>query len=337
MKKLPTIHRLWIGLLFLAVAASLPAAVESNTSRPNPDAGPTEVEMQFLLLDIDNVDSANQTFTINFFYAAKWHDPRLVHDNKEALLVQLKDIWHPSLQITNQQRLIRTLPEMAEVHPDGTVSMRQRVWGKLAQPFDLEDFPFDHQIFTITMIAVGEKKGSVKLVKTKDGIASMSNKFSLPDWKIISLDSQVEYRSLFEGFPEADLFVVRIEASRYYEYYLVKVILPLVLIVMMSWIVFWIDPSQAGPQIGVATTSMLTLIAYRFAIAKDMPVVPYLTRIDIFILGSTLAVFVTLNEAVITAALTHNKKSQLAHRIDYIFRFIMPPVFVTIMYIALVR
>ena len=35
----------------------------------------------------------------------------------------------------------------------------------------------------------------------------------------------------------------------------------LVLIVMMSWAVFWIDPSTSNSQINVAVTSMLTLIA----------------------------------------------------------------------------
>jgi hypothetical protein len=51
----------------------------------------------------------------------------------------------------------------------------------------------------------------------------------------------------------------------------VKVILPLILIVAMSWIVFWIDPEESGIQISVAITTMLTLIAYRFAVGADLP------------------------------------------------------------------
>jgi hypothetical protein len=58
-------------------------------------------------------------------------------------------------------------------------------------------------------------------------------------------------------------------ASRLAQYYLLKVILPLLLIVMMSWTVFWIDPTNGGPQISVAVTSMLTLIAYRFSIGSE--------------------------------------------------------------------
>jgi hypothetical protein len=40
-----------------------------------------------------------------------------------------------------------------------------------------------------------------------------------------------------------------------------------------------------------AATSMLTLIAYRFAVDSQLPALPYMTRLDAFILTSTLLVF----------------------------------------------
>jgi gamma-aminobutyric acid receptor subunit beta len=71
-------------------------------------------------------------------------------------------------------------------------------------------------------------------------------------------------------------YVFEFHATRLAQYYLLKVILPLLLIVMMSWTVFWIDPTNGGPQISVAVTSMLTLIAYRFAIGSEVPKLPIL-------------------------------------------------------------
>ena len=69
---------------------------------------------------------------------------------------------------------------------------------------------------------------------------------------------------------------------------------------MMSWTVFWIHPTNGGPQISVAVTSMLTLIAYRFAIGSEVPKLPYLTRLDAFILASSLLVFLSLIEVMLT-------------------------------------
>jgi hypothetical protein len=68
----------------------------------------------------------------------------------------------------------------------------------------------------------------------------------------------------------------------------------------MSWVVFWIEPSEPGIQLSIAMTSMLTLIAYRFAVDTQLPRLPYTTRLDTFILTSTLLVFFSLIEALVT-------------------------------------
>src|SRR5206468_8553443 len=117
-------------------------------------------------------------------------------------------------------------------------------------------------------------------------------------------------------------------ASRNVEHYLLKVILPLVLIVIMSWAVFWIDPIHANSQISVAVTSMLTLIAYRFAVDSQLPRLPYMTRLDAFILASTLLVFFSLIEVLVTTILDNNKQTERAKKIDRYCRVIFPAIFV---------
>jgi hypothetical protein len=52
---------------------------------------------------------------------------------------------------------------------------------------------------------------------------------------------------------------------------------------------------------------MLTLIAYRFAVDSQLPRLPYMTRLDAFILTSTLLVFFSLIEVLITTILDNNQ------------------------------
>ena len=93
---------------------------------------------------------------------------------------------------------------------------------------------------------------------------------------------------------------------------------------MMSWAVFWIDPTTtSNSQISIAVTSMLTLIAYRFAVDSQLPRLPYVTRLDAFILTSTLLVFVSLVEVLVTTSL-NNKQ---AKKIDRYSRVIFPVIF----------
>src|SRR4029077_15977122 len=106
--------------------------------------------------------------------------------------------------------------------------------------------------------------------------------------------------------------------------YILKVILPLVLIVMMSWSVFWIDPATSNSQISVAVTSMLTLIAYRFAIDSQLPRLPYMTRLDALFLTSTLLVFFSLIEVLVTTILDNNQQTERAKRLDRCCRALFP-------------
>jgi len=99
------------------------------------------------------------------------------------------------------------------------------------------------------------------------------------------------------------------------------------MIVMMSWVVFWIDPKAAGTQISVSMTSMLTLIAYRFAVGADLPKVSYLTRLDGFILLSTILVFTSLVEVLLTSTLAQGDSLAMARRIDLWARLIFPVAF----------
>jgi cadmium resistance protein CadD (predicted permease) len=105
------------------------------------------------------------------------------------------------------------------------------------------------------------------------------------------------------------------------------VIAPLFLIVMMSCTVFWIDLSNASSRIGVATSAILTLIAYRFVLAGLLPRLPYMTRMDYFTLGSTLVVFLALVEVILASALANGSYVRMAHTIDKYARLAFPILF----------
>jgi hypothetical protein len=92
----------------------------------------------------------------------------------------------------------------------------------------------------------------------------------------------------------------------------------------MSWLTYWINPEVVAPQISVAVTAMLTLIAYRFAIGNSLPKLSYLTRMDYFIFFSTFLVFTTLLEVIIVTSMAKAGHLQAALRIDRCARWIFP-------------
>lgn len=316
--------------LILALAAAVPGPLPQDgrldRSRPLAGEGPTTVELAVHVLDVDDVDSANQSFEANIFYEYRWQDPRLAHEG-QSISLPLSSIWNPVIQIVNQQRLQFTLPDVAEVESNGEVRHQQRVWGSFSQPLALAEFPFDRQELTILMICGRHTVDEVVLIQDDQVQSGIAEEFSLADWVV--LDHRIE-QDVFQAAPGDESvhgYSLTIELERRTGYYWLKIILPLVLIVCMSWVVFWIDPTQSGTQISVAVTTMLTLIAYRFATDALLPRVSYLTRLDAFIMASTVLVFASLAEVVWTARLAESGQTERARRVDRYARVVFPTLF----------
>jgi len=312
------------------------------SNRPSPEAGPTKVETAIWILDIDSINSAAQTFDANIFIDLTWKDPSLTHSGSGPVKYPLNKIWDPAVQIINEGRLVRrTYPEVAIVQPDGTVKYSQRYVGVFSQPLKLHDFPFDQQKFRLHLLTPSYTPEEVQLVPEEKWVAKglpyaagISKNISLPDWKILDFKTENAPYLILEGYENAG-YAFEFSAKRQVKYYLMKVIMPLIFIVMMSWVVFWIDPENSGTQIAASITSMLTLIAYRFAIDTQVPKVSYTTRLDEFIFMSTLLVFIALVQVIVTSTLDQNNEGLMARNIDRISRIVFPVVFIAAVFFTL--
>jgi hypothetical protein len=198
----------------------------------------------------------------------------------------------------------------------------------------LQSFPFDRQTFHVEFVAVRYQPNEVQFVPDQDWVgnglkdgAGIAASVTLPDWTIEKWETRPLTYTLAPGLQNSS-YAFEFTARRNVENYILKVIFPLVLIVMMSWSGFWIDPVNASAQISVAVTSMLTLIAYRFAVDTQLPRLPYMTRLDVFFLISTLLVFFSLIEVVITTILDNKQQAERAKTIDRYCRAIFPAIFV---------
>ena len=149
----------------------------------------------------------------------------------------------------------------------------------------------------------------------------------MPDWEVTGWDFAAAKFESDNTTAGIEGVVFSLDVKRDASYFKYKVILPLVLIVMMSWLVFWIDPSLVASQISVAVTAMLTMIAYRFAIAGMMPRLTFLTSLDHFVLASTLVVFVSMTEVIFTAHLASSNQLEKARKVDRAARWVAPLVY----------
>ena len=258
--------------LALLLAGSLAASQSLGISidRPDPPGTATPVSVGLFIIDVTDIDDANQTFDADLIGTIKWRDERLRRlDGGSDRIVPMTSIWHPSLTFINRRAMTNRSPDLVRVSAEGEVTASIRAFVTFSSPLDLRRFPFDSQ--TLTMDAASTEYGPDEVALTVDGQATgRLKRFSIAGWDVEMGGTEIAAIELESGESVVRLTQLLV-ADRATTYYVMKVIIPLSLIVFMAWTVFWVDPTEVGPQFGVATASVLTLIAFQFSLGRMLP------------------------------------------------------------------
>jgi len=296
-------------------------------SRPLAQEGHTEVRVGIFVINIQDVDEHKGTYTVDFHLWSEWNDPRLVHQGSEDICVlTLDDVWDPNIRLDDQHHVVKGNDDNVYIYPNGKVIYRQRFTGELISTSDISDFPFDSRTLSISFIAVGYSPAEVHLV-VDTAHSGRARLFSISNWSIGQGKPQIGEFEVYAGKHFAR-FDFNFESTRRFTYFIWSAVVPLFIIILMSWGVFWINPKELGAQLGLAAMAMLTLTTYRFTLANILPPVSYLTRMDIFVLGASLLIFLALSEAILTGTLASRGKEEIAIKLDYISRYIFPLTFI---------
>jgi hypothetical protein len=344
----------WIALLVVHLLIALPvtAATALDESpalhsaigeydmfqRPDPEGVPTEVSIGPYVIDIADISDVDRHVTVDFSLLMRWRDTRLAVGSEEGgaslRRFKLTDVWNPHVLFLNQRRLFKEGEDTVTVDPEGRVRYEQRYVGNISFDLDLRDFPFDSHTVSIGLVSgtYGPDEVAFVIDPTETGRAEY---FSIVDYDIGPGRTQVGTYYFAPRHQDYSALYYTFRAERYSAFYVWKVIVPLVLIVAMSWMVFWIDPSQMGPQIGISTASVFTLIMFQFNLGRLVPRVPYIMRIDILSFGAIVLVFMALLEAMMSTAAVRLGRESLGRKMDLWSRFVFPAVFALVCVYAL--
>ncbi|MDP8263242.1 MAG: hypothetical protein P9M13_08065 [Candidatus Ancaeobacter aquaticus] len=335
-KKTLRLMSLLIFIVSCMSASYVSAEIVRTHVRPDPKGTPTEVLLDAYIVDIFEIDSMKQSFSANCFITAQWKDERLANKTETSegtyRKFPLRDHWNPRLFVFNQKNLkkIYNPKDTVTVTPDGEVIYLQSYIGDFSLPMELKKFPFDKDILPIKIIAAGYTPEQVKFSVKKVG-TGRSKTVSIADWEVGDLTAEIGTLTVdYQKNRKLTSVDFTVPVKRYSSFYIFRLIIPLIFIVFMSFIVFWVDPKELGPQLGVAATSMLTIIAFQYAVSNSLPRIYYLTRLDLYMLGSTMLVFFALVEAITTSVLAKRGKDMLALSIDKRSRVLFPAAFIAL-------
>ena len=321
------------GMLLALVSAGLGAADCVLPERdlmglPMSDGGSVEVEVHLYMSDLTEIDDARQSFVADVFMRAQWRDPRLVHRGTQPCSVADDAIWTPGLQVLNRRQLERIRAPKLSVATDGTVTQAVRAYGDFTFRADLTDFPFDQQELHFILVSV---HGLQEVeITARQGTLGMGKVLSVANWDVRFREGRPSEHFVTTQNRSVSRLDVIFDAKRLTGFYTWQLLVPLFLVVMMTWTVFWMPLEFVAPRVGLVATSMLTLIAYRFSMSSILPPIAYLTRLDQFMVASSVLVFCALAAAVAVTYFEGKGQMARALRLNKASRMLAPALFLLV-------
>nr|XP_006821970.1 PREDICTED: gamma-aminobutyric acid receptor subunit beta-1-like [Saccoglossus kowalevskii] len=112
-----------------------------------------------------------------------------------------------------------------------------------------------------------------------------------------------------------DRLICRFDLYRQIIYYVMEYYVPSFLLVILSWVSFWLSVESTPARASLGITTVLTLTTLSSLARTQLPRITYLTAIDVWILVCSLFVFAALLEfAVASYVAIHFNKSYSTSR-----------------------
>jgi hypothetical protein len=298
--------------------ATCPSPKEYLPTRPDPLGVPTTVALGLFFQDISNLNDVDQSLSADVYYIARWRDARLANPLRGEGSAECPvpgDLWMPSIEPENLKSRQQFYDPHFLVNAKGIVTYTRRTLVQVTYPLDFRDFPFDRHNWIFTLWPAISRTDEMVL-QPLERFVQRNERVSIQGWivgKPVAKASTDKRPARVGDYSRLDIAV---ELDRDWSYYAWKTGLPLVLIVLMAYCVYFIPSSAASQQVGLGMTSMLTLIAYMLSLSSSLPKISYLTRADRFFVGSAILVFFGLMKGIFTIVWMQKEN----HKIDGIDR-----------------
>lgn len=297
---------------------------------PDPD-GRTAVHAGFFIKDIKDIDAVQSSYWFRGVLTFSWCDPRLAFDPATeggdertffGAEVYAEPIWRGRGFLVNLVGDAEETARVLHIRYDGTASGSANMSARLASNFDLRRFPFDDQRLILEIESYVWDEGQVQIMADDDK-SGFAETFEIPEWTVTAVQAEVRTVDVIRSDKQFSRLTLAIDIKRKSGFYLWKILLPLLIIVMLSWSVFWMVDENFGMRVRLAATGVLTVVAYQFAVAKDLPRVGYLTLIDKVTVVSFLLLATTVLESYLVSR-SRTEDPEKALRIDRAARWIFP-------------
>ncbi|MFT7815214.1 glycine receptor subunit alpha-3-like [Arapaima gigas] len=272
--------------------------------RPNFKGPPVNVSCNIFINSFGSIAETTMDYRVNIFLRQQWNDPRLAYseypdDSLDLDPSMLDSIWKPDLFFANEKGAhfheVTTDNKLLRIFKNGNVLYSIRLTLTLSCPMDLKNFPMDVQICIMQLESFGYTMNDLIFEWQKSGPVQFAEGLTLPQF-ILKNESDLRYCTKHYNTGKFTCIEVRFHLERQMGYYLIQMYIPSLLIVILSWVSFWINMDAAPARVALGITTVLTMTTQSSGSRTSLPKVSYVKAIDIWMAVCLLFVFSALLE-----------------------------------------
>ncbi|KAF7662824.1 hypothetical protein LDENG_00226360 [Lucifuga dentata] len=245
--------------------------------RPNFNNGPVEIGMSLDIASIDAISEINMDYTATIFLRQRWRDSRLVFPGNESVSVDgrlVSLLWIPDTFIPDSKRSflhdVTVENRLIRIFSNGTVLYALRITATIACNMDLTKYPMDRQVCTLQLESWGYNLQDVVFYWTRgnDSVRGLDT-LRLAQYSVESYYTTVSEATYETGhYPK---LVLHFALRRNVLFFILETYVPSTLLVVLSWVSFWISQSSVPARTCIGVTTVLTMTTLMMGARTSLP------------------------------------------------------------------
>jgi len=258
-------------------------------SGTNDTDGPTIVKINLMFRSFPTISDYKMEYSTILTFREEWMDDRLKYDDyggkiKYLTLTEQEKVWMPDLFFSNEREghfhdII--VPNVyIRIFPNGKILYSIRISLTLSCPMDLRLYPLDRQTCHLNMISYGWTTEDLIFEWREIEPVQVPENMKLP--RFIVEKVQTDFCSSNTTTGMYSCLKVNLLFKREFSYYLIQIYVPCCMLVIVSWVSFWLDANAVPARVSLGVTTLLTMATQTTGINNSLPPVSYTKAIDVW-------------------------------------------------------
>ncbi|CAH1777603.1 unnamed protein product [Owenia fusiformis] len=300
--------------LFRNYDSRIPPAFGSDSSG-NGSRGGTMNAVELMILSFDSINESTMDYIVTMFLRQTWNDKRLalngiVNESSIALDSRMIDnIWVPDLYFYNEKKShfhdITVPNKLLRIYQNGDILYSSRITLTLSCPMKLHKFPLDTQICSMIIESYAYTADKLMFKWADKDPIKFKKGLELPQFSLKGNSTKSCTTTLSTG--TFTCLQANFILERAIGFYIIQTYVPSILVVILSWVSFWISVDAVPARISLGVLTILTMTTQSAGARQTLPKVSYVKAIDIWMSTCLLFVFGGLIEFAVVNVLSRKE------------------------------